>query len=69
MGREDDYTTGCMLDYAQLKENYQLIAIGLNKQQALNADLKATQQINFTGNLERARNTEMFFIIEDVKSL
>ena len=28
-----------------------MITIGLNKQQALNADPKAIQQINFIGNL------------------
>ena len=33
-----------------------MIAIELSKQQALNADPKAIQQINFTGNLERAGN-------------
>ena len=30
-----------------------MIAIDLSKQQALDADSKATQQINFTGNLEQ----------------
>ena len=39
-----------------------MIAIDLSKQQALNADLKSIQQINFTENLERAGNTTMFFI-------
>ena len=29
-----------------------MLAIDLNKQQALDADPKAIQQINFTGNLE-----------------
>ena len=43
-----------------------MIAIDLSKQQA---DSKATQQINFRGNLNRGRNanenTTMFFIIEE----
>ena len=30
-----------------------MIAIDLSKEQALDADLKAIQQINFTGNLDR----------------
>ena len=34
-----------------------MIAIELSKQQALDADLKAIQGINFTGNLDQAGNT------------
>ena len=44
-----------------------MIAIDLSKQKALYADPKAIQQINFIGNLDRAGNTPMFFIIEEVK--
>ena len=66
-GERDDYTTGCLLDYTYFKENYKLIAIDLSKQQALDADPRAIQQINFTTNLDRARNTTMFFIIEQAK--
>ena len=36
------------------------MAIHLSKQKALDADPKAKQQINFTGNLERTRNTTIF---------
>ena len=43
-----------------------MIAVDLNKLQALDADPKAIQQINFTANLDRAGNT-MFFIIEEAK--
>ena len=50
-GQGDDYTTGCLLDYNYFKEYYKLIAIDLSKQQALDADPKEIQQINFTGNL------------------
>ena len=32
-GQGDDYTTGCLLDYPYLKENYEMIAIDLSKQQ------------------------------------
>ena len=63
----DDYTTGCPLDYPYFKENYKLIAIDLSKQQALDANPKAIQQINFTGNLDRPRQTTLFFIIEEAK--
>ena len=44
-----------------------MIAISLNKQQALDADPRAIQQINFTANLDRDGNTTMFFIIEEAK--
>ena len=65
-GQDDDYTTGCLLDFLWFKEHYNLIAIDLSKQQALNADPKAVQQINVTGNLDQAANTPMLFIIEEV---
>ena len=41
-----------------------MIAIDLSKQQSLNADPRAIQQINFTANLERANDATMLFIIE-----
>ena len=44
-----------------------MIAIDLNKQQALDEDPRAMQQINFTANLDRAGNTTIFFIIEQEK--
>ena len=66
-GQRDDFTTGCLLDYPNFKENYKIIAIDLNKQQALDADPRAIQQINFTANLDRAENTTTFFIIEEAK--
>ena len=65
----DDYTTGCLLDYSYFKENYKMIAIDLSKQQTLDADSRAIQQINFTANLDRDGNTTMFFIIEQAKEL
>ena len=66
-GQGDDYTAGCLLDYSYFKENYNMIAIDLSKQQALDADPRGIQQINFTANLEREGNTTMFFIIEQAK--
>ena len=44
-----------------------MIAIDLRKRQALDADPKAIQQINFTANLDQNGNTAMFFIIEEAK--
>ena len=66
-GERDDYTTGCLLDYSYFKDHYKMIAIDLSNKQALNADPRAIQQINFTANLDREGNTTMFFIIEEAK--
>ena len=56
-----------MLDYFYFKENYKTIAADLSKQEALDADPRAIQQLNFTANLGRAGNTTMFLIIEEAK--
>ena len=66
-GQGDDYMTGCLLDYSYFNENYKMIAIDLSKQQALDADPRAIQQINFTANLDRAGNTRFYFILEEAK--
>ena len=44
-----------------------MIVIDLSKQQALDADPKAIQQINFNANLDRAGDTRMIFILEEAK--
>ena len=44
-----------------------MIVIYLSKQQAINADPKAIQQIHLTGNLDNANNIIMFFIIKEMK--
>ena len=44
-----------------------MIVIDLSKQQALDSDPKAIQEINFTANLNRAGNTRIFFILEKGK--
>ena len=66
-GKGDDYTTGCLLDYPYFKENYKMIAIDLSRQNELDADPRAIQQLNFTANLGRAGNTAIFFSIEEAK--
>ena len=66
-GQGDDYTTGCLLDYPYLADTYKMIAVYLSKQQALDADPTAMQQINFTANLDRAGNTRVYFILEEAK--
>ena len=64
-GQGDDYTTGCLLDYVYFKDNYEIIAVHLSKQQALDADPRANQQINFTANLDRANSTRIYFTLEE----
>ena len=61
------YTIGGLLDYTYFKKIYKVIATDLSKQQALDADPKAIQQINFTGKLDRVANTTMFLILEEAK--
>ena len=48
-GQGDDYTTGCLLNFAYFLKSYRLIAADLSKQKALDADSRAFQQIIFTG--------------------
>ena len=60
-GQRVDYTTG------YFKKYYKMIAIDLNKQQHLDADPKAIQQINFTENLNRDGNKRIYFILEEAK--
>ena len=66
-GQGDDNTIGCLLDYSYFKDHYKMIAIGLSKQQALDADLRAIQQINFTANLDTDDGATMFFIVKEAK--
>ena len=67
IGYGDDYTIGCLLDYPYFIETYKMIAVDLSKQKALDFDSKAIQQINFTGNLDRAGTTRVYFILEEAK--
>ena len=46
-------TSGSLLDYIFFSKCYKMMTIDLSKQQVLDADPKAIQQINFTGNLNR----------------
>ena len=58
MGYGDDYTTGCLLDYAYFKDNYRLIAVDLSKQKDLDVDPRAIQQIVFQGVIGGANGTK-----------
>ena len=66
-GQEDDYTTGCLLDYIYFRDYYKMIAVDLSKQRAINFDPKVIQQINLTANLDRPGNKRIYFILEETK--
>ena len=61
MNKNNDYTTGNLLDFSYFRDNYSWIAIDLSKQ----SKLKNPQQINYIGKLERQDyGATIFFIIE-----
>ena len=70
----DDYTTICLLsynyfnNYFKMNNCFKMITINLSKQQALEADPKAMQQISFTGNLNWGEdvddNITMYFLLK-----
>ena len=60
--RNNEYTTGNLLDYDYFKKHYKLIAIDLSKKQVLQENEDLIQQINFIGRLEEAAS--VFIIIE-----
>ena len=63
MSKNNDCTTGNLLDYEHFSKHYKLVAIDLSKQIKLeNPDLK--RQINFIGKFEDDRAT-IIFIIEE----
>ena len=62
ISRNNEYTTGNLLDYDYFNKYYKLIAIDLSKQQVLQENENLIQQINFIGRLEAAAN--VFIIIE-----
>ena len=68
-GHGDDYSTGCLIDYSYFMDTYKIIAVGLSKQQALDADPRAIQQINFTANLDTAGNTRIYLFSKKQKKL
>ena len=62
ISRNNEYTTGHLLDYDYFKKYYKLIAIDLSRQQVLQENEDLIQQINFIGRLTEAAN--VFIIIE-----
>ena len=64
-GQGDNYTAGCLLDYAYFKDNYRLIVVDVSKQKALDADPRAIQQIVFQGKTKQ--KTRQYTILEKSK--
>ena len=67
-GQAEDCTTGCLLDYDYIKNQYRLIAATLNRQKELDPDPKAIQEIEFVGQLKKLNkynnNDESMFVLE-----
>ena len=69
-GKGDDYTTGCLLDFAYFEKNYKIIAVDLSKQKALDADSRGIQEIIFTCEIKSTvANTRViiFYVLEKSK--
>ena len=64
-GQGDDYTTGCLLDFAYFEKIYRLIAADLSKQKALDVDPRVIQQISFTG--DASKNSAVYYILKQSK--
>ena len=62
ISRNNECTTGNLLDYDYFKKYYKSIAIDLSKQQVLQENEDLIQQINFIGRLTEAAN--VFIIIK-----
>ena len=65
VGQGDDYTTGCLLDFAYFEKGYRIIAADLSKQKALDADPRVIQQIIFTGKTNQ--DVVIYYILKQTK--
>ena len=55
-GQDEDYTTGCLLDYEYIKNHYRLVAADLSRQKELDAHPKTIQHIKFAGQFKNTAN-------------
>ena len=67
-GQGDDYTTGCLLDYAYFKDNYRLIGVDLSEKKALDADPRAIQQQYLRKKLDKNEDYTLFLKIQKKQS-
>ena len=55
-GKGEDYTKASLLDYDYYKKHYKVVCCDLSKQNILDSNLKASQQIEFVYKLDNTRN-------------
>ena len=65
IGKGEDYTTGCLLDYSYFLKHYKLIAVDLSKQKELDPDPRAIQQIEFKYMLRT--DSTIYWVLEKSK--
>ena len=68
-GQGDDYTAGCLLDYAYFKDNCRIIRVYWIKQKALDADSRVIQELVFQENPGRDDDVKLrlYTILEKSK--
>ena len=64
IGKEEDYTTGSLLDFNYF-DKHKLVAVDLSKQKELDADPRAIQQIEFKYML--GTNSTIYWVLEKSK--
>ena len=70
IGKGDDYTTGCLLDFAYFQKKLQINCSWVKQEKALDADSRAIQKIIFTGKIKvKEENTRViiYYILEKLK--
>ena len=65
IGKEENYTTGSLLDFNYFDKNYKLVAVDLSQQKELDADPRAIQEIEFKYML--GRNSTIYWVLEKSK--
>ena len=69
-GQGNDYTASSLLDYNYCNKYYKMIALDLNRQQAVDTDPKGVHQIKVINRGKKVNeNTVMFFIIKKARIL
>ena len=64
MSRNDDYTTGILLDFSYHHNYYKLTGIHLSRQ----ANTNIPQKINFTGKLEKMMGQQSLLLLKNSKN-
>ena len=67
LGKGDDYSAGCLLDFLYYKDHFKLVFCDLSKQAVLDSVPRAIQQIEFVYRLDDSENPEMLTVSEKEK--